>query len=263
MISCADKESTLNPRTRGGTITSIANYEELVASLKRRMINREGGSNERLLQVLGEYPQMTTESTPDKSIFNQVKYKFFLEAPFEISNKCCSVMKKAPAHDYNRKTGRKPILATMAEESRLRTQKWLQNGCNGFEMKSPVSTPMAFWTNQDILKYIKENGIEICKVYGDIVPNYDSTDEIDGQMDICELGLAEDTRKLKTTGCDRTGCMFCGFGSHLCNDQRFVSMKETHPKQYDYIMRSKEQGGLGYKEVIDWINEHGNLNIKY
>ena len=265
MISCADKESTLNPRTRGGMTTSIVNYEELVASLKRRMINREGGANERLLIMLGALPPKThkTEITPDKSLYSQEKYKFFLEAPFEISNKCCSVMKKAPAHDYGRKTGRKPILATMAEESRLRTQKWLQNGCNGFEMKSPVSTPMAFWTNQDILKYIKDNGIEICKVYGDIVPDYEAQDQLQGQMDISELGLAEDTRKLKTTGCDRTGCMFCGFGCHLNNDDRFTRMKETHPKQYDYIMRPKEQGGLGYKEVIDWINEHGNLNIRY
>lgn len=23
------------------------------------------------------------------------------------------------------------------------------------------------------------------------------------------------------------------------------------------------QGGLGFKEIIDWINEHGNLNIRY
>jgi len=39
--------------------------------------------------------------------------------------------------------------------------------------------------------------------------------------------------------------------------------KETHPKQYDYIMRPASAGGLNYKEVIDWLNEHGNLNIKY
>jgi 3'-phosphoadenosine 5'-phosphosulfate sulfotransferase (PAPS reductase)/FAD synthetase len=213
--------------------------------------------------MLGELPPKSkTGIIPDKSLYNQKKYKFFLEAPFEISNKCCNVMKKAPAHKYGKETGRVPILATMAEESRLRTQKWLQNGCNGFEMKSPVSTPMAFWTNQDILKYIKGNGIEICKVYGDIVPNY-CGEQLEGQMDICDLGLAEDNRKLKTTGCERTGCMFCGFGCHLGNDQRFVNMKETHPKQYDYIMRPKDRGGLGYKEVIDWINEHGNLNIKY
>lgn len=28
-------------------------------------------------------------------------------------------------------------------------------------------------------------------------------------------------------------------------------------------MRSWNEGGLGFKEVIDWINEHGNLNIRY
>ncbi len=170
-------------------------------------------------------------------------------------------MKKAPAHKYGKETGRVPILATMAEESRLRTQKWLQNGCNGFEMKSPVSTPMAFWTNQDILHYIKDNNLEICSVYGDITVDYD--EDFAGQMDISDFGLADDTRSLKTTGCDRTGCMFCGFGCHMKNDDRFMRMKKTHPKQYDYIMRPKDRGGLGYKEVIDWINEHGNLNIKY
>jgi 3'-phosphoadenosine 5'-phosphosulfate sulfotransferase (PAPS reductase)/FAD synthetase len=204
------------------------------------------------------------ENIPDKSIFNQVKYKFLLEAPFEISNKCCNVMKKAPAHKYSKETGRVPILATMTEESRLRVQKWLQNGCNGFEMKSPTSTPMSFWTEQDVLKYIKENNIKIASVYGDIVPDYSNTEEMEGQMDFADLGLINDNRKLKTTGCNRTGCMFCGYGCHLeKSPNRFERMKKTHPKQYEYIMKPVEKGSLGYKEVIDWINEHGNLNIKY
>ena len=213
---------------------------------------------------MGELPPKTkkTEITPDKSLYSQEKYKFFLDAPFEISNKCCSVMKKAPAKKYGKETGRVPILATMAEESRLRTQKWIQNGCNGFEMKSPVSTPMAFWTNNDVLQYIKENNIKICSVYGDIVPDYNG-EQFEGQLDFCDFGLADDTRKLKTTGCDRTGCMFCMFGCVAEKESRLVRLKQTHPKQYDYIMRPKEQGGLNYKAVIDWINEHGGLNIKY
>ena len=199
----------------------------------------------------------------DRSKFAQTKYMFFLDAPFEINNKCCNVMKKNPAHLFQRQTGRKPLIATMAEESRLRTQKWIQNGCNGFEMKSPVSTPMAFWREQDVLRYIKENSIPIASVYGDIVTDYG--EECEGQMDICDLGLAEDIRPLKTTGCSRTGCMYCGFGCHLeeAGAGRFERMKITHPKQYEYIMKPWEQGGLNYKEVIDWINEHGNLNIRY
>lgn len=247
-----------------------------------------------------------TENIPsgERSMFSQEKYKFFLEAPFEISSKCCSVMKKAPVHTYARQTGRKPITAQMASESRLRSQQWLKNGCNGFDMKSPISNPMSFWTEQDVLYYIvnsqkeydntlkkcnrsirckwdkkvrkrarnwikKHMRIEIASVYGEIVKDYDGTDNVDGQLDMSELdaslGVFDIGRPaLKTTGCQRTGCMFCGYGCHLeKSPNRFERMKETHPKQYDYIMRPCEQGGLNYKAVIDWINEHGNMDIKY
>ena len=204
-----------------------------------------------------------TDKDGNKSKFCTEKYKFLLEAPFSISSNCCDVMKKAPAHAYEKATGRVKITGQMAEESMLRTTKWLQYGCNGFDMKRPVSNPLSFWTEQDILRYIKENKIEICNVYGDVVVDYGSEDQLSGQLDFSDLGLISDNRKLKTTGCSRTGCMFCGYGCHLEEESRFERMKKTHPKQYDYIMRSKEKGGLNYKEVIDWINANSDLNIRY
>ena len=207
----------------------------------------------------------TAENIPSgsRSMFAQTKYKFFLEpdAP-TISNYCCTVMKKEPAHRYSRETGRMPMTAEMASESRIRTQKWLQNGCNGFDMRSPKSTPMAFWTEQDVLLYIYQNHIPIASVYGDVVKE----NEVIGQLDFDDIGIFDLGRPtLKTTGCKRTGCMFCAYGSHLDpeGEERFVRLKQTHPKVYDYIMRPWDEGGLNYKEVIDWINEHGNLNIKY
>ena len=204
------------------------------------------------------------DGEPSRAKFSQEKYQFMLNAPFNISHMCCNIMKKQPVHRYAKETGRKAITAQMASESRLRTQKWLQNGCNGFNLTIPISNPMSFWTEQDVLKYIKDNDIKIASVYGDVVPDYGKTGEQEGQIDFSDLGLIADNRKLKTTGCSRTGCMFCGFGCHLeKSPNRFERMKKTHPKQYDYIMRPKEQGGLNYKEVIDWINEHGGLNIKY
>ena len=147
----------------------------------------------------------------------------------------------------------------------LRKSNWLKFGCNGFEMKHPISNPLSFWTEQDILHYLKSNNIPIASVYGDIVVDYEAEEQLAGQIDLCDLGLIPDDRKLKTTGCSRTGCMFCGFGCHLekPGEGRFERMKETHPQIYDYVMRPKEQGGLNYKEVIDWINEHGNMNIRY
>ena len=156
-----------------------------------------------MLTVAGQY--QTRENIPSKnrSMFAQRKYKFFLEpdAPI-ISNKCCAVMKKNPVHKYSRDTGRVPMTAEMASESRIRTQKWIQNGCNGFSMNNPKSTPMAFWTEQDVLLYIYQNHIPIASVYGEVIKE----NEVDGQLDFADIGLFDLGRPiLKTTGCTRTG----------------------------------------------------------
>ena len=198
-------------------------------------------------------------------MYDRSRYLFMLEAPFEVSNMCCKVMKKAPVHTYSKQTGRKPITAQMADESRLRTSQWIQNGCNAFEAKNPISNPMSFWTEQDVLLYVKENDIPLASVYGDIVVDYFAMNQCDNQMSLSDYGISEkENTILKTTGCERTGCMFCGYGCHLeKSPNRFERMKQTHPKIYDYIMRSKSDGGLGYKEIIEWINKNGNMNIKF
>lgn len=190
------------------------------------------------------------------------KWKFVLNAPFEVNSKCCDVMKKQPTKRFETLTGKKPILAMMTCESRKRMQGWVKTGCNAFNNKHPQSNPMAFWTNQDVLQFIKERHIPICSVYGDIV----EADEVAGQLtwnDYCGFDIGR--QNLKTTGARRTGCMFCGFGCHLekPGEGRFERMKQTHPKQYEWIMKDLKDGGLGYKSVIDWLNENGNLNIRY
>lgn len=194
-----------------------------------------------------------------KSFHNKEKWGFLTQSPFKFSHKCCDVMKKTPAKQMKDKF---PMTAQMASESINRQKNWLIHGCNAFEATHPISNPMSFWTEQDVLQYIKQNKIQICSVYGDIV----EVDQLPGQMTWDEyMGFDVGSQNLTTTGCKRTGCMFCGFGCHLepPGEGRFERMKKTHPKQYDYIMRPWEQGGLNYKEVIDWINEHGNLDIRY
>ena len=84
-----------------------------------------------------------------------------IDAPFKISSRCCSVMKKKPLKKYQKETGRMPILGTMADESIIRRKAWLKNGCNVFEAAEPKSTPMAFWTQQDVLHYIVKYGLKI------------------------------------------------------------------------------------------------------
>lgn len=251
--------------------TTTEEYAEL-ASILNHDWGKTKGSPQRLAIFLGMLSRNGTAIIPsdtDRSQYSMTRYQFLLESPFLISEKCCNIMKKRPAHKYSTITKRKPIIATMATESKLRTQKWLLQGCNAYDSKNPTSKPMSFWTEQDVLLYIKINNIQIASVYGEVVKDYDAIGQLDGQMDMSELssefGVFDTGRPLlKTTGVNRTGCMFCGYGCHLeKSPNRFEKMKQTHPKQYDYIMRPKEDGGLNYKEVIDWINEHGNMKIKY
>ena len=251
----------MRQKSRGGTTTSTVNSEELANILNKRMLNREGGQNERLAQMLGmltkdkKNPIQANCPSENRSNFSQEKWQFLLDADFEISNRCCTVMKKEPAHRYAKETGRKPITAQMADESRLRLQKWLQNGCNYYDGKNPVSNPMSFWTENDVLQYIVKYKLKICSVYGDVVEDF--CDQCEGQ-----LSFVEKDKKYKTTGCSRTGCMLCGFGAHLeKSPNRFELLKESHPGMYNLLDRV-QNNGVTMRQAIEWINEHGNTNIK-
>lgn len=211
-------------------------------------------------------------SPEKKGKYALYKYLYLTKTPFKVSEKCCDVMKKDPIHTFEKATGKKSMIATMAQESIMRSDKWLKYGCNAFNLKRPQSSPLSFWTNNDILTYIHTNKLPIASVYGDVVP--DNSKENDGQMNISDLTGNCEGCKFRTTGCERTGCMFCLFGAHLEKGEgRLERIKRTHPKIYDYVLRGGEfdvQGmwvptndGLGFKFVIDWLNENGNLHIKY
>ena len=168
------------------------------------------------------------------SKFNKGKWEFLLDAPFKISDECCNEMKKKPFKKYEKETGKVPFIGTLAVESQQREAVYLKTGCNSFNSNKPKSTPLGFWTEQDILQYIFENNLTICSVYGDIVEESDM------------LG----NKSYRATGEQRTGCMFCMFGCHLEKEpNRFQRMKYTHPKQYKYCMEK-----LNLKEVLDYIN---------
>lgn len=157
------------------------------------------------------------------------KWHYLIDAPFKISHKCCKIMKKAPFIAYEKRTGRVGFVGNMASESSLRRQSYLRNGCNAFENNRPISMPIGFWTDQDVLSYIKMFRLEIASVYGDII---------------------EENGKLKTTGADRTGCVFCGFGLHLEKEpNRFQRLEKTHPQLHEYCMEK-----LGFKDVCEYMN---------
>lgn len=172
-----------------------------------------------------------------KSQFNKEKWlPLARDVPVLISHYCCFKMKKSPMHKYQTANKYKPILATLAEESRVRKQGWIRHGCNAFESKNPMSQPMSFWTEQDVLAYIVKYNVPIASVYGDIVSVGD-----DGNAYPALDLTGHPQCNLKCTGCQRTGCIFCAFGMHLeKGETRFQRLAKTHPRQYEYCIGGGE-----------------------
>lgn len=144
------------------------------------------------------------------------KWKFLVDAPFQISEKCCDIMKKKPFKKYERKTGRKPYIGNMASNSRQRKRAYLKQGCNNYTGRIQ-SNPLGIWLEQDIWEYIKKFNVPYSSIYD--------------------------------MGYDRTGCIFCMFG---CDQEsapnRFQKLALTHPKQYSYCINT-----LGLGSVLDYM----------
>lgn len=163
------------------------------------------------------------------------KWRYLIDAPFEISAKCCNIMKKYPAKKYEKETGKAPFIGTMACESVQRLQVYLRTGCNAFDLSRVKSTPIGFWTEQDVLEYILKFDLRLPSPYGDIIK--------------------DENNKLKTTKCDRTGCVWCLFGINAeKGENRIQRLQRTHPHLHDYCLNK-----LGVKEVLEYMNIQHSL----
>lgn len=219
----------IRPEMRFDEVIKTYGYPVVTKVISRKISD----ANKGLVNVEKYFDGTATDKHGNLSRYNCAKWKYLIDSPFKISNKCCDVMKKKPFSVYEKQTKRKPFVGTMASESKQRTNAWIKTGCNAFESKKPKSQPMSFWTEQDVLEYIVKYNVPYASVYGQI----QEIDEIPGQMYIDGFH-----GKLCTTGVDRTGCMFCMFGCHLeKTPNRFQRMAKTHPKQYEYCMKPIER----------------------
>jgi 3'-phosphoadenosine 5'-phosphosulfate sulfotransferase (PAPS reductase)/FAD synthetase len=148
-----------------------------------------------------------------------LKWHSLVKAPFKISDRCCYVLKKEALISYQKKTGSKPFVGTMASDSKRRELSYLIGGCNPYHSKlNAISIPMAFWMEEDVWAYIRKYNLPYSKIYD--------------------------------SGVKRTGCVFCMFGSHLESEpNKFQILKTSHPKLYDYCINK-----LNLKQCLDYIN---------
>ena len=88
----------------------------------------------------------------------------------------------------------------------------MKHGCNNYNAKVPKSTPMGFWTQQDVLAYLLVFNVSYAPTYGKI--EYDPVKD-----------------ELYTTREHRTGCYNCMYGvPYETQPNRFQRMKKDYPQ---------------------------------
>lgn len=220
-VSSIDNVTIIRPKESFVQVITKYGYPVISKKVARQIKDLQNPTEKNRLSRELYFSGNKSDGTKTNSFKLSLKWRYLINAPFKISDKCCYIMKKKPFHDYEKKSGKKGFVGTMASDSQQRESSYLQTGCNNF--KKNVSMPLAFWTEKDIWDYIKKYNLPYCPIYN--------------------------------TGVKRTGCMFCMFGVHLeKRPNRFELMKNTHPQLYEYCIKK-----LGLGKVLDYLKiEYGN-----
>lgn len=113
----------------------------------------------------------------------------------KVSNKCCKILKKDVAREYEKQTGKKAILGVRREESNIRNQQY--QSCF---TKDRIFTPIHDLSDDILEKIIKLYDIEVPEIYKHI---------------------------------SRTGCMGCPYGRYSGNLEKELKLME--PARLNYI----------------------------
>jgi len=175
------------------------------------------------------------------------KWQKLLKAPFDVTNKCCGILKCNPTGEYAKRTGRKAFVGTMADESFTRLNSYLNHGgCNAFGQKDACSRPIMFWTGQDVMQYHRENDTTLPTAYAEM---------INGAW-VFQRQLADGTWCY--CGDQRTGCKLCLFGIQFeKGENRIQKLARIEPEAYRHAIEDlrydivMDELGIGWKPVRD------------
>lgn len=156
----------------------------------------------------------------------------------DLNELCCLHIKEMPLDKLD---GNNRMSGEQASESQRRTDAYLKTGCNirlpdgGYKSK-----PFGSMTRDGILFALQYRQTPICSDYGEIV---------------------KDENGYRCTKAQRTGCALCGFGCQYDTD-RFVRLQETEPAKVNFAFKPKAEGGAGFKEAIEHMNEYCGTKVK-
>ena len=155
------------------------------------------------------------------------KWRYLIDEPYNITNKCCDILKKDPFKVYEKQTQKKPYIGTSALESKMRKDNYLKYGCNIYEGDAK-SRPLSIFSEKDIWAYIKKYNLEYSSIYDDKLIN-----------------------GVSVSGEKRTGCAYCAFGAQFesKDNNRFTRLSLRKPKQFKKMM-SLTNGDVSFKEAL-------------
>ena len=150
---------------------------------------------------------------------------------FKVSDKCCYYLKEKPCDDWAKEHNSVPYLGLMV------------NGYNYFGATTIRSAPFAIFSRQDLLQLALDLNVPVPEIYGKIERKPDGT--------------------LYTTGAQRTGCSFCGFGIQLeKRPHRFDRLYESNPKEWEFWMNEMGWGHVLDYIGIEWRQEEAQLTLE-
>ncbi len=180
-------------------------FDKIVKTIGYPCISKEIAqkvNNVRNCRIIGKWVKACFGLRSSRKISR--KYLHFLDkdlVDYEISNKCCSLIKGAVKDSKSPK-----FVGTTVGESQLRRTSWLKHGCNFYSKKVWRCRPISLFTEKDVWDYIKKYNVLYSKAYGKYGDKW-----------------------------RRTGCICCGFG--LSFEQRLSDLGISRSRielLYDY-----------------------------
>lgn len=166
------------------------------------------------------------------------KWLPMIACDIDLTPQCCVKIKEAA---LKRVDSGSRMTGEQAQESSFRETAYLKTGCNTRMADGGyVSKPFGAMTKDGILFALDYRGTPICSDYGGIVKDEDG--------------------HYRCTKAQRTGCALCGFGCQY-DTERFVRLQETEPSKVRFAFKPKSDGGAGYKEAIEYMNEHCGTKV--
>ncbi|CAA6807585.1 MAG: Unknown protein [uncultured Sulfurovum sp.] len=186
-------------------------------SQKVNEIKRTHGKRTRLKRMYGDHKNNGKLSN---------KWRFLAEQSFDVTEKCCKILKKDPLENWGKSRNLKPIIALMKDESNLRKQLSLYGKDDGNKIYPFLKTG---WTEEDIFLYADLHNIRFAECYYDRI--------VDGVL----------VKKR-----DRTGCEYCMFGIDQEKTDRFERSRILTPKRFKANMKI-ENNGVTFEEAYNLI----------